>query len=148
MSDHRSPICKTPAEILTDLVAGHSDALCGGTEKAKKYLLNFCAHNNSIPNAVKFYLYDLLAGDAYKSNDRETCRTAVTRAADYLPAAREETLHRFREYSPSIRLYEIGIALAVDDGEFEKALSLCDEAIALGLGKVYAAKRTSIERMT
>jgi hypothetical protein len=31
--------------------------------------------------------------------------------------------------------------------EFEKALPLCDEAIALGLGKVYAPKRLSIERM-
>ena len=40
-----------------------------------------------------------------------------------------------------------GIALAVDDGEFERGLALCDQAIALGLGKAYAAKRASIERM-
>ena len=65
----------------------------------------------------------------------------------YLPAAQEETAQRFREYSPSIRAFERGIALAIDDGEFEKAVSLCDEAIGLGLGKVYAAKRASIERM-
>jgi hypothetical protein len=55
--------------------------------------------------------------------------------------------HRVREYVPSIRLYELGIALALDDGEFEKALSLCDAATAIGLGKSYAAKRASIERM-
>ena len=46
-----------------------------------------------------------------------------------------------------IRFLERGIGLALDDGEFEKALALCDQAIALGLGKVYAAKRTSVERM-
>jgi hypothetical protein len=58
-----------------------------------------------------------------------------------------ETIQRFREYGPSIRLFERGIAVAVDDGELERALSLCDEAIALGFEKVYAAKRASIERM-
>jgi hypothetical protein len=38
--------------------------------------------------------------------------------------------------------------LAIDEGEFEQALTLCDEAITLGLGKAYEAKRASIERMT
>jgi hypothetical protein len=121
--------------------------LSGGAEKGKKYLLSFSDRNSSVPNAVKFYLYDLLAEDAYRSGDLETCRTAVTKVSDYLPAARVETLPRFREYSPSIRLFELGITLAVDAGEFDRALSLCDEATALGLGKVYAAKRASIERM-
>ena len=147
MADRRTPINKTPDEILTDLVDGHNQALLDGAEKGKKYLLKFYERNNSIPNAVKFFLFDLLAEDAYRSDDIETCRTAVARASDYLPAAQAETLQRFREYAPSIRLFERGIALAIDDGEFEKALSLCDEALALGFGKVYAAKRASIERM-
>ena len=147
MADRLAPIRKTPVEILADLVDGHNAALLGGAEKGKKYLLKFYERNNSIPNAVKFFLYDLLAEDAYRSADLETCRTAVARASHYLPAARAETLQRFRAYGPSIRLYERGIALALDDGEFKKALSLCDEAIALGFDKVYAAKRTSIERM-
>ena len=82
-----------------------------------------------------------------RSDDIETCRTALARASDYLPEAQAETLQRFREYGPSIRLFERGIALAIDDGEFEKALSLCEEALTLGFGKVYAAKRASIERM-
>ena len=147
MADRRSPIHKTPDEILTDLVDGHNQALLDGAEKGKKYLLKFYERNNSIPNAVKFFLYDLLAEDAFRSDDIETCRTALARAADYLPAARTETLQRFREYGPSIRLFERGIALAIDDGEYETALSLCDEALTLGFGKVYAAKRASIERM-
>ena len=147
MADRSSPIHKTPVEILADLVDGHNEALLGGAEKGKKYLLKFLERNRSIPNAVKFFLYDLLAEDAYQSDDFETCRTAVDRACDYVPAAREETAQRFREYSPSIRTFERGIALAIDDGEFESAIALCDEAVGVGLGKVYAAKRASIERM-
>jgi hypothetical protein len=147
MADRLTPICKTPAEILDDLMKGHDQALFGGAEKGKKYLLHFSERNNSIPNAVKFFLYDLLVEDACQSGDLEICRTAITRASGYLPAARSELPQRFRDYSPSIRLYEQGIALAIDEGEFEKALTRCDEAIALGLGKVYTAKRASIERM-
>jgi len=71
----------------------------------------------------------------------------VARAADYLPAARDETAQRFREYAPLIRFFERGIALAIDDGEFEKALAFCDQAIDLGLGRAYAAKKASVERM-
>ena len=61
---------------------------------------------------------DLLAEDSFRAGDIEACRSAVAKASDYLPAAQEETLQRFREYSPSIRLFERGIALAIDDGEF------------------------------
>ena len=148
MADRIAPIRKTTAEILTDLLAGHDEAMrFGGVEKAKKYLLSFFERAHSIPNAVKFFLYDLLADDAFRCDDIETCREAVGKAADYLPAAQEETSQRFREYTPSIRLYELGISLAMDEGEFEKALSLCDQALAVGLGKAYAAKKASIERM-
>lgn len=147
MADRTTPIRKTPVEILADLVDGHSEALLGGADKGKKYLLKFFERNTSMPNAVKFFLFDLLVEDAFVSDDFETCRTAVDRACDFLPAAREETAQSFREYSPSIRIFERGIALALDDGEYERALSLCDQAISLGLGKVYAAKRASLERM-
>ncbi|MEI6515535.1 MAG: hypothetical protein WCO77_06125 [bacterium] len=147
MADRISPIRKTPSEILTDLMEGHKEALFSGTEKGKKYLLKFSERNTSLPNAVKFFLNDLLAEDAFQSDDLDTCRTALTRASEYLPVARTELLQRFSEYSASIRLYERGISLAIDDGELEKALSLCDEATALGFGKIYIAKRASIERM-
>ena len=147
MSDRKEPIRKTPAEILDDLMSGHEQALHGGAEKARKYLLNFVGRANSIPNAVKFFLYDLLAEDAFQCGDPDGCRTAVTIASEYLPVARDEAPQGFRAYLPSIRLFERGIALAIDDGEFERALALCDGAIALGLGKAYDAKRASIERM-
>lgn len=148
MADRSAPIRKTPLEILADLQSGHDDALLfGGPEKGKKYLLSFFERANSLPNAVKFFLYDLLAEDAFRAEDLETCRMAITRAAEYLPAAQEEAAQRFREYTPSIRLFERGIALAMDDGEFEQAIAFCDQALALNLGKAYAAKKASIERM-
>ena len=147
MSDRSTPLRKTPVEILADLIDGHSEALLGGAEKGKKYLLKFLERNTSIPNAVKFFLFDLLVEDAYLCDDLATCRVAIDRACDYLQAAQVETAQRFREYSPSIRVFERGMALAIDDGEFERAIALCDEAIRLGLDKVYAAKRASIERM-
>jgi hypothetical protein len=146
MADRIQPIRKTPAEILADLMAGHDEALLGGAEKGKKYLLNFVGRANSIPNAVKFFLYDLLAEDAFKCGDLEVS-AAVAAASEYLPVAQAEAPQAFRAYCPSIRFFERGIALALDEGEFDRALSLCDEAIALGMGKVYAAKKTSIERM-
>jgi hypothetical protein len=148
MSDRKEPIRKTPAEILADLMAGHDEALLGGHDKARKYLLNFIGRANAIPNAVKFFLHDLLAEDAFQCGDLDACRSAIERASEYLPVARAEAPQAFRAYLPSIRLFERGIGLAIDEGEFEKALALCDGAISLGLGKAYEAKRASIERMT
>ena len=147
MADRTAPIRKTPAEILTDLMEGHNEALYSGADKAKKYLMKFSERNTSLPNAVKFFLYDLLAEDAYQAGDLDTCRASLDNAAAYLPTARAELLSRFNEYGPSIRVHERGIALALDDGELEKALALCDAAIALGFNRAYAAKRASIERM-
>jgi hypothetical protein len=148
MADRIAPIRKTPAEILTDLLSGHEDAVrFGGPEKGRKYLQSFIERANSVPNAVKFFLFDLLAEDTFRVGDADACRSAVARAAEYLPAARDETAQRFREYTPLIRFFERGFALAIDDGEFEKALSYCDQAIDLGLGRSYAARKASVERM-
>jgi hypothetical protein len=147
MSSRKDPIRKTPAEILADLMEGHQEALFCGPEKARKYLLNFVGRANSIPNAVKFFLFDLMAEDAFQCGDGEACRSAASTAAGYLTVARDEMPHAFRQYRLSIRLFERGIALAIDGGEFEQALALCDEAIAIGMGKAYEAKRGSIERM-
>lgn len=147
MADRRTPNRKTPAEILGDLVDGHREARIAGPERGKKYLQNFAERNDSIPNAVKFFLYDLLVEDAYATEDFATCAIAVANASTYLPAAQEELAQRFREYVPAIRFFERGITLAFDEGEFEKALVLCDQAITHKLGAAYAAKRASIERM-
>ena len=81
MADRTAPIRKTPAEILTDLMEGHNEALYSGADKAKKYLMKFSERNTSLPNAVKFFLYDLLAEDAYQAGDLDTCRASLDNAA-------------------------------------------------------------------
>lgn len=147
MSDRRRPPVKNPDEILENVFAGHREALIGGRESGKRYLLNFLEKFNSIPNAVKFFIYDLLAEDAYQIDDLVLCRQAVDRAGGYLEEARANNIRQFTEYLPSLRFIERGISVAVDAGEYESALSFCDLAIEIGLGKAYAAKRASIEKM-
>jgi hypothetical protein len=147
MADRPPPIRNTPAEILHDSLAGPREALDGGPEKGRKYLLSSIERANSVPNAVKFFLYDLLAEDASRCNDPETCRMAVARASEYLPVAQQELAQPFRAYAAGIRFPELGIGMALDDGDFDQALALCDKAVALGLGGAYKAKRASIERM-
>ena len=148
MADRIAPIRKNTSEILADLLGGHEEAVrYGGPEKGKKYLLSFIERANSIPNAVKFFLFDLLSEDAFRSGDLDTCRMAVSEAKAYLAAAQDDTQQQFRAYLPAVRLFERGVALAMDEGEFEQAVLWCDQAVALGLGKAYEAKRDSIARM-
>ncbi|MEI8175292.1 MAG: hypothetical protein WCG78_00300 [Candidatus Omnitrophota bacterium] len=147
MSERRRPLAKTPDEILENVFAGHREALLGGSENGKRYLQNYFEKFDSIPNAVKFFIYDLLAEDAYQADDLAVCRQAVDLAGRYLEEAREKNSRQLVEYLPSLRFVERGISIMVEAGEFEKALSLCDIAIRSGLGKAYAAKKASIEQM-
>jgi hypothetical protein len=110
-------------------------------------LLNYIEKYNSIPNEVKFFIYDLLAEDAYQANDIGLCREAVERAGEYLKDAQVENGRRLSAYISEIRFVERGISIMVDAGEFETAISLCDLALDSGLGKVYRAKKASIEKM-
>jgi hypothetical protein len=92
---------------------GHREALYSGHDKGRKYLQNFIGRADSIPNAVKFFLYDMLVEDAFQCGDLEACRDAVTKALSYMPVAREEAAQGFRGYMLSIRLFERGIAMAI-----------------------------------
>jgi hypothetical protein len=147
MADRPRPLVKKPEEILDDVIAGHSAALREGTESGKRYLLNFLDKNSSIPNAIKFFIYDLLAEDAYQMDDTELCLQAVERAGHYLKDAQAESARRLAAYLDQLRFIERGISLMVDAGEYAAAISLCDLAIALSLGKAYSAKKASIEKM-
>ena len=138
---------KKPNEILDNVFMGHAEAMAGGSENGKKYLLNFLDKFNSIPNMVKFYIYDLLSEDAYQVDDLALCRQAVGYAGEYLKEARSENSGQLAEYLPKLRFVERGISIMVETGEYGKAISLCDLAIEIGLGKAYAAKKASIERM-
>lgn len=147
MADRRRPAAKRPDEILEDVFAGHNEALLDGRECAKRYLLNFIDKFNSIPNSVKFFIYDLLVEDAYQVDDLDLCLEAVENAGKYLEAAETEHSRRLAEYLPALRFVERGISIMVEKGEFEKAIHFCDIAIEIGLGKAYSAKKASIERM-
>ena len=147
MSDRSRPPVKKADDILESVFSGHQEALISGSESGKKYLVNFLEKFNSIPNSVKFFIYDLLAEDAYQADDLDLCRQAIERAGEYFEEAREKNTRQLNEYLPSLRFVERGISISVEAGEYESALSFCDLAIKNGLGKAYSAKKASIERM-
>ena len=113
MSDRYRPPVKKSDEILENVFAGHREALIGGRENGKRYLLNFLDKFNSIPNAVKFFIYDLLAEDAYQVDDLVLCRQAVDRAGEYLEEARAKNTRQLTEYLPLLRFVERGISITV-----------------------------------
>ncbi|MBU1043290.1 MAG: hypothetical protein KJ915_02695 [Candidatus Omnitrophica bacterium] len=147
MAQRNRRVVKTPEEILKNVFLGHSEALTRGSENGKRYLVNFLENFNSIPNAVKFFIYDLLVEDAYQIKDLVLCRQAVERAGEFLAEAQAENKQDLAEYLPALRFIERGISITVESGEFETALAFCDRAMAMDLGKVYVAKKASIEKM-
>jgi len=147
MAERRKRIVKKPDEILENVLVGHSEALLSGSENGKRYLLNFLEKFNSIPNTVKFFIYDLLAEDAYQVDDFLLCRQAVERAGEYLEEAQAKSSSQLVKYLPALRFVERGISIMVEAGEFETAISFCDLAIVIGLDKSYAAKKASIGKM-
>lgn len=147
MAERRKQFVKKPDEILENVFVGHSEALLSGSENGKRYLLNFLEKFNSIPNAVKFFIYDLLAEDAYQVDDFVLCRQAVERAGEYLKEAQAKNSSQLAKYLPALRFVERGISIMVEAGEFKTAISFCDLAIVIGLDKSYAAKKASIEKM-
>jgi hypothetical protein len=147
MAERTKKVIKRPDAILENVFAGHAQALFHGSEEAKRYLSSYLEKSNSIPNAVKFFIYDLLAEDAYQSDDIVLCRLAVERAYEYLKEAQAENNRRLSEYLPNLRFIERGISIMVDSGEFEAAIAFCDRAIEIGLGKAYTAKKATIEKM-
>lgn len=147
MADRSAPVRKTPADVLNDVREGHQSASASGAASGKKYLENFLSRNRSIPNAVKFFLYDLLAEDAYQCGDYPACSDAVKSAIEYLEDARTDAERAFRDHLPGIKSFERGISVHSEAMEYEQALELCDRAIQLGLGRFYQSKRASIEGM-
>ncbi len=146
MAKRQEPKRKTPADVLQDLRNGHQDAIGHGPVEAQRYLTKVLSAQHSLPNAVKFFAQDLLVEAAYQSGEHEACMEAVEAAQQYMPAAREDAERELQSYLPELRFCERGISVFADANEIEKAVALCDVAIALGLGKSYEAKRQSLER--
>lgn len=146
MAKRQEPKRKSPADMLADLRSGHQDALGHGPAEAQRYLDKVLTSQQSLPNAVKFFAYDLLVEASYLAGDHERCLEAVARTREYMAAAEEDASRELKAYMPELRCCERGIGLLADQGDVEGAMALCDEAIALGLGRAYEAKRQSLER--
>lgn len=136
---------KKPPEILADLLEGHRQAALDGPQMARKYLERSIAKHHSLPNAVKFFLHDLLCVAA--GDDEEVRDEAVRVAFLHRPAAVEELPRQYREWLPTMRCFLVGIDAELDRGGFAAALALAEEAIGLGLGKLYVQKAESIRWM-
>ncbi|MBC7545295.1 MAG: hypothetical protein H7338_21430 [Candidatus Sericytochromatia bacterium] len=146
MARRPEPKHKTPAEVLADLQAGYQEASFMGPAEAQRYLTKVLTAQHSLPNAVKFFAYDMLAEASYENGDTTACLEAVEGAQKYLPAAQEDAARAFADYLPQARFYERGISALSDTDEIAQAMALCDKAIAMGLGRAYEAKRHSLER--
>ena len=146
MARRPDPKHKTPAEVLADVRSGYADAMGYGPTEAQRYLEKTLGAQHSLPNAVKFFAYDLLAEVSYTNGDTAGCLQAVEAARQYLAAAQDDAPRELAAYLPEARFLERGIAVHADNNEIEQALALCDSAIELGLGRVYDAKRRSLER--
>ena len=147
MARRIEPSRKRPLEVLADVLSGHREANIAGPVQARKYLERVLVENKSIPNATKFFLYDLLAEACHATGEEARAREAVDLARQYVDDAREEAPREWKEHLPELRFLEISIALASDEGRFEEALADCETALKWGLGKAYEAKATSLRRM-
>lgn len=148
MADRVTYVKKKPLEVLEDLMAEHREETIRGPRFAKKYLITFLEKYNSIPNAVKFFIYDLLSEDAWADNDTPLCREAIEKAEYYFENAKEEFPLRVRDYKSEIRFFERGISLSSDEGNYEEAVRYCELALETGLGKEYESKLNSFRRLT
>jgi hypothetical protein len=147
MSRRTGPIVKKPLDVFDDMMAGYADAAAAGPKASRKYLEKVLAQNKSIPNAVKFFIYDLLCEACAQLEESEQAGEYAATARRYQEDAQTDAERQWREYLPKIRCYEVGISEAMERGAFEEALALCEQAIALGLGRPYESKADSIRRM-
>lgn len=147
MSRRPEPPRKRTPDIFTDLIAGHEQARFQGPQVARKYLERTLTGQHSLPNAVKFFAWDLLA-EAADREDLVTLRDeAVAAALAHLEDAQTDLPRELQAWMPTVRCFEVGIRAAMDEGAFDQALALCEQAIGLGLGRVYAQKAETIRWM-
>ena len=142
MARRIEPCRKSPEERLDDLLDGHREASL--RNEGEKYVRRAIEASDSLPNAVKFFAWALLAADA---SDEEVALDALGSAEEYLEVARKEMPRRLARELPSLRFLDRGVALRSDRAEFEEALRLCDRALELGLGSEWERKRASLLRM-
>lgn len=144
MARRIEPTKKSIADILGDLRSGYREAAIIGPSAALKFLERTKGSQHSLPNAVKCFLFDLLAETRAQLGDWEGCNEAVNGALANLAAAEADLGAELKNSLPGMSLFERGIAARSELGDFEGALQLCDEATARGLGAHFEAKRDSL----
>ena len=143
----RTDTCaKRTPEILEDVLGGHREAALHGPDHARRYLESAVGHNKSLPNAVKFFVYDLLAAACAELDLDERRDEALALAWQYTAEAQEDTERAFREYLPTARLFDDGVRAALDLGDVEAAVLWCERAVGLGLGAAFERKAEGLRR--
>lgn len=145
MAKRPEPVRKSVKDVFDDLQAGHREAAIVGPEAALKYLDRTFEAQGSLPNGVKAVAYDLMAEDCAQLGRWERCAEAADKALALLPELEAAAGHGYRAALAGLRSFERGIQAHSELGQFERALALCDQAVALGLGAHYEAKRDSLD---
>ena len=145
MAKRSEPIRKSVKDVFDDLQAGHREAAIVGAEAGLKYLDRTFEAQASLPNGVKCIAYDLMAEDCAQLGRWERCAEAADRCLALLPELEAAAGHGYRAALEGLRAFERGIQAHSELGQFERALALCDQAVALDLGAHFEAKRDSLD---
>lgn len=144
MSARISPCRKKTRDILEDLLEGYHEVALVGPHCAVRYLETFFRESKSSPKAVRFFAYELMAESAYASDDLDRCISAVEKALEYLPDAREALAREVEEQLPGMTFLERGISAKAELGDARGARAWCDTALELGMGKHFEKKKASL----
>ncbi len=145
MAKRLEPIRKSVKDVLDDLQTGHREAAIIGPEAALKYLDRTFEAQASLPNGVKCVAYDLMSDDCAQLGRWERCAEAADKALTLLPELEAAMGHGYRAALETLRAFERGIQAHSELGQFDRALAICDQAVALGLGAHFEAKRDSLD---
>lgn len=146
MGKRLEPSGKKTPEILADLLTGHTDAVRDGPDAARRYLENALRNNRSMPNAVRFFLFDLLAHACAELGLDERRDEALALGWQHLDAAKEDLARQVDEYMPNARLFDVGLRANVDKDDIEQAVLWCERAIAHGLARAFERKAENLRR--
>ncbi|HJU83282.1 MAG TPA: hypothetical protein VJ600_03655 [Holophagaceae bacterium] len=145
MAKRVEPVKKSTGDILADLRAGYREASIVGPEAALKYLDRTFEGQASLPNGVKCVGYDLTAEACGQLAKWERCAEAADRCLSLLPELEAALGHGYRAALEGLTSFERGIQAHGELGDFHRALEICDQAVSLGLGAHFEAKRDSLD---
>ena len=145
MAKRLEPVRKTVKDVFDDLLAGHREASITGPEAALKYLDRTFEAQASLPNGVKCLGYDLMADDCAQLGRWERSAEAADKALSLLQELEAATGHGYRAALEGLHAFERGIQAHSELGQFDRALAICDQAVAFGLGAHFEAKRDSLD---